>query len=263
MALIGYARVSTADQDLSLQVEKLKEYGCEKIFMEKQSGAKADRPELAKALEYLREGDKLVVYKIDRLARSTFDLHKIARELTERGIGLVFIKEKIDFSTPAGKLMFTMLAAIAEFERDLINERTREGRERAKAMGKHMGRPSQPEKQIQKALKLYQEREINGLSVKDISQMTGVPRSTIYAKVRQLRESERLKNIASSFLEQTNSVIKAQIESWVNEGQPFEVIKEKLKAYCGNDKDSLNRVLAIMHEVMDEKIEKDLENFVL
>ncbi|MGE6488786.1 recombinase family protein [Paenisporosarcina sp. NPDC076898] len=184
--LVGYARVSSVGQDLELQIEKLKEYSCERIFQEKQSGAKSDREELAKALDYLREGDKLVVYKIDRLARSTFDLHKIARQLSDRGIGLVFIKEQIDFTTPAGKLMFTMLGAIAEFERDLINERTTEGRERAKAQGKHMGRKGQDEKAVKKALKLYQDRENNGLSVNDIVKMTGVPRSTIYAKAKPL-----------------------------------------------------------------------------
>ncbi|OLO26793.1 resolvase [Alkalihalophilus pseudofirmus] len=186
MAIVGYARVSTKDQELELQLDKLKEYGCEKIFMEKQSGAKSDREEeLAKALDYLRDGDKLVVYKLDRLARSTFDLHKIAKDLKNKGIGLVFIKEQIDFSTPAGKLMFTMIGAIAEFERDLIAERTAEGRERAKAQGKHMGRIGKAEKDVQKALKLYAERVSNGLSVNDIVKMTGVPRSTIYAKVKE------------------------------------------------------------------------------
>jgi DNA invertase Pin-like site-specific DNA recombinase len=154
--------------------------------MEKQSGAKSDREELIKALDYLREGDKLVVYKIDRLARSTFDLQKIAKDLEERGIALVFIKEQIDFSTPSGKLMFTMLGAIAEFERDLIKDRTTEGRERAKAQGKHMGRKGKDEKDVKKALKLYGERESNGLSVNDIANMTGVPRSTIYAKVKEM-----------------------------------------------------------------------------
>ncbi|WP_396954552.1 recombinase family protein [Neobacillus sp.] len=186
--LIGYARVSSLGQDLELQVEKLKEYGCEKIYKEKESGAKSDRKELGKALDYIRGGDKLVVYKIDRLARSTFDLHKIARELKARDIGLVFIKEQIDFTTPSGKLMFTMLGAIAEFERDLINERTAEGRARAKKQGKHLGRKGKDEKDVRKAVKLYQDRENNGLSVNDIAKMTGVPRSTIYAKVKELVE---------------------------------------------------------------------------
>lgn len=185
MAVIGYGRVSTNGQDLSAQKEALEKYGCEKVFMEKQSGAKSDREELAKALDYLREGDKLVVYKIDRLARSTFDLHKIAKDLEDRGIALVFIKESIDFSTPNGKLMFTMLSAVAQFERDIINDRTAEGRERAKAKGTHMGRVGKPEKDVKKAVKLYQERESNGLSVNDIAKMTGVPRSTIYAKAKE------------------------------------------------------------------------------
>lgn len=137
-------------------------------------------------MDYLREGDKLVVYKLDRLARSTFDLQKIAKDLEERGISLVFIKEQIDFSTPSGKLMFTMLGAIAEFERDLIKGRTTEGRERAKAQGKHLGRKGKDEKDVKKALKLYDERESNGISVNDIAKMTGIPRSTIYATVKEM-----------------------------------------------------------------------------
>lgn len=183
--LVGYARVSTSDQDYSLQVSKLEDYGCTKIFHEKKSGKNTGRPEFQKALDYLRTGDKLVVYKIDRLARSTRDLHNIVHDLEEKGIGVVFIKEQIDFSTPAGKLMFTMLGAIAEFERDLIAERTSEGRERAKAQRKHMGRIGKDEKTVKMALKLYYERESNGLSVNDISRMTGVPRSTIYAKAKE------------------------------------------------------------------------------
>ncbi|SMQ86974.1 transcriptional regulator, TetR family [Bacillus sp. OV166] len=187
---VGYARVSTLDQDYSLQVEQLKKHGCTKIFYEKKSGKNIGRPELKKALEYLRPGDKLVVYKIDRLARSTRDLHNIVHALQEQGIGVVFIKEQIDFSTAAGKLMFTMLGAIAEFERDLINERTKEGRERAKEQGKHLGRKGQDTKEIKRALKLFAEREKNGLSVNDISKQTGVPRSTIYSKAKGEAEAE-------------------------------------------------------------------------
>jgi DNA invertase Pin-like site-specific DNA recombinase len=185
VAIIGYARVSTVEQSLDLQVDKLNEYGVDKIFKEKYSGGTADRVELNKALDYLREGDTLVVYKIDRLARSTFDLHKIVKDLQERGIGLVFIKENIDFTNSAGKLMFTMLGAIAEFERDIINERTAEGRERAKAKGTHMGRKGKPDKDVKKALKLFRERKDNGLSVNEIVKMTGVPRATIYAKNKE------------------------------------------------------------------------------
>lgn len=190
--LVGYARVSTSDQDYSLQIEQLEKYGCTKIFSEKKSGKNTGRPEFQKALDYLREGDKLVVYKIDRLARSTRDLHNIVHELDEKGIGVVFIKEQIDFSTPAGKLMFTMLGAIAEFERDLINERTKEGRERAKAQGKHLGRKGKDTKEVKRALKLLAEREQNGMSVNDIVKATGVPRSTIYAKIKELQADKDL-----------------------------------------------------------------------
>src|SRR5437763_10390172 len=182
--LVGYARVSSLEQDYSLQVEQLEKYGCTKIFHEKKGGKNTGRPELNKTMEYLRAGDKLVVYKIDRLARSTRDLHNIVHELQKKNIGVVFVKEQIDFSTPAGKLMFTMLGAIAEFERDLINERTKEGRERAKAQGKHLGRKGQDTREIKRALKLFADREQNGLSVNDISKQTGVPRSTIYAKAK-------------------------------------------------------------------------------
>ncbi|WP_282155903.1 recombinase family protein [Cytobacillus gottheilii] len=185
MALIGYARVSTVGQSLETQIELLNEYGCTRVFKEKVSGAKGNRKALHEVLDYLREGDKLIVTKIDRLARSVKDLHNIASLLEERGIGLVFLKEQIDFSTPSGKLMFTMLGAIGDFERDLINERTAEGRERAKKQGKHMGRPAQPNKNIERAMDLFDNRVDNKISVNDIVKLTGVPRSTIYAEVKK------------------------------------------------------------------------------
>lgn len=189
MAVVGYARVSTVDQSLDIQIDKLEAYGVDKIFKEKYSGGEQKgtkkREELHKALDYLREGDTLVVYKIDRLARSILDLNNMVRDLKERGITLVFIKEQIDFSTSTGRLMFNMLGSIAEFERDLINERTAEGRERAMAKGTHMGRKGKPDKDVNKALKLFRERKDNELSVNEIVKMTGVPRSTIYAKNKE------------------------------------------------------------------------------
>ena len=186
MAVIGYARVSTVDQSLDIQIEQLEKYGVDRIFQEKYSGGSADREELHKVLDYLREGDTLVVYKIDRLARSIVDLTNIARGLQERGIALVFIKENIDFSTSTGRLMFNMLGSIAEFERDLINERTAEGRAKAKAKGTHMGRKGKPSKDVEKAVRLFREREDNNLSVNEIVKLTGVPRATIYLKHKEL-----------------------------------------------------------------------------
>lgn len=185
MAKVGYARVSTKDQSLENQLDALKQAGCDKIFEEKQSGANDQRPELQRALEYLRPGDTLVVTKIDRLARSTFDLHKIVTELQGRKINVAFLKENIDFGTPAGKLMFTMLGAIAEFERDLINSRMREGREKAKERGVHLGRKGQDPKAIKRALQLYQERENNGMSIAEIVRTTGVPKSSLYAEIKK------------------------------------------------------------------------------
>ncbi len=125
MALVGYARVSTSDQDTGLQVEALKRVGCKKIFQEKASGAQRDRPELAKALEYLREGDVLVVWKLDRLARSLKQLIETVEAMGERGIGFQSLTEKIDTTTPAGVLIFNIFGSLAQFERELIRERTR------------------------------------------------------------------------------------------------------------------------------------------
>ncbi|RWZ49773.1 recombinase family protein [Halobacillus fulvus] len=190
--IIGYARVSTTGQDLETQKEILEGEGCEKIFVEKVTGTStAQRIELKKMLEHAREGDTIVVTKIDRLARSIIDLNKIVQKLNEDGISVKFVKDNMYFQ--AGEehnsmqtLIFNMLGSFAQFEADLIRERTAEGRERAKKQGKHLGRPGQSEKDVRRALKLYQEREQNGMSVNDIVKTTGVPRSTIYAKAKEL-----------------------------------------------------------------------------
>lgn len=189
--LVGYARVSTVGQDYETQKEILESEGCEKIFVEKVTGTStAPRKELQKALEHLRKGDTLIVTKIDRLARSIIDLNNIVGELVEKGVNVRFISENMEFKGDSNAnslqtLLFNVLGSFAQFERDLIVERTTEGRERAKKQGKHLGRPAQPEKEVKRALKLYAEREQNGMSVNDIVKTTGVPRSTIYAKIRE------------------------------------------------------------------------------
>jgi DNA invertase Pin-like site-specific DNA recombinase len=188
--LIGYARVSTVGQDLHTQEEILKGEGCEKLFVEKVTGTSTkQRSQLKEAMDYAREGDTLVVTKIDRLARSIIDLNKIVQELATKGVKVRFVKESMEFS-PNGTgnslqtLLFNILGSFAQFERDLIVERTGEGRINAKKQGKHMGRPGQDEKAVKRAMKLYSERETNKMSVSDISKATGVPRSTIYAKLK-------------------------------------------------------------------------------
>ena len=143
MTIYGYARVSTDGQTLAAQDAALHAAGCAKVYGEKQSGAKTDRPELAKLLRRIEPGDVLMVTRLDRLARSTRDLLNILHTLGERSIGFKSLADAwADTTTPHGRLLLTMLAGIAEFERELIKARTGEGRARAKARGVHMGRPS-------------------------------------------------------------------------------------------------------------------------
>jgi DNA invertase Pin-like site-specific DNA recombinase len=149
MALIGYARVSTRDQDSGLQISALKAAGCAKIFSETASGAKRDRPELMKALDYMRKGDVLVVWKLDRLARSVIQLADTLAMLMAEGIGFQSVTQGIDTTSAAGRLQYNMLAAVAEFERELISERTTAGLDEAKAKRKRLGRkPSMSEDDV-------------------------------------------------------------------------------------------------------------------
>ena len=139
--LVGYARVSTQDQKPELQLDALKAAGCEKVFVEKASGAQRDRPELKAALDYMRDGDTLVVWKLDRLARSMKQLIETVEELEEVGVGFRSLTEAIDTTTAGGKLVFHVFGALAEFERSIIRERTRAGLDAARARGRKGGRP--------------------------------------------------------------------------------------------------------------------------
>jgi DNA invertase Pin-like site-specific DNA recombinase len=139
--MIGYARVSTQDQNPALQLDALKAASCDRIFEEKASGAQRDRPELKAALEYMRENDVLVVWKLDRLARSLGQLIETVDSLEKRGIGFRSLTEQIDTTTASGKLTFHIFGAMAEFERSIIRERTRAGLDAARARGRKGGRP--------------------------------------------------------------------------------------------------------------------------
>lgn len=179
--LIGYARVSTQGQSLDQQRLQLSEHGCIRIFQEKVSGAKRDRPELVRMLDHVRDGDVLVVSRLDRLARSTSDLLQIAELLSTCGAGLRSLGEPwADTTTPAGRMILTVFAGIADFERSLIAERTTAGREAAKARGVRFGpRPFLTANQIAHA------RELNeaGRPVAEISKLFGVHRSTLYRAI--------------------------------------------------------------------------------
>lgn len=188
---IGYARVSTTGQDLEAQEVALQEAGCKRIYTEKVTGTStAPRTQLAEMLDQVRDGDVVVVTKIDRLARSIIDLNKIVSSLSGMGVSVHFLRENIVFTagekaSSINSLLFNILGSFAAFERDIIVERTSEGRERAKAAGKHMGRIGQPEKKVRQALELMRNRTTNGMSVADIVKLTGVPKPTIYAKLKE------------------------------------------------------------------------------
>lgn len=178
MALIGYARVSTRDQTVAAQLDALRKEDCARIFQETASGANRDRPQLAAALDYMREGDTLVVWKLDQLARSIKQLIETVEGLEKRGIGFRSLTETIDTTTPGGKLVFHVFAGLAEFERSLIRERTRAGLDAARARGKKGGRPPKLNADDLKAAKaLLADPEIN---VEEIARRLGVSSATLY-----------------------------------------------------------------------------------
>ncbi len=177
--LIGYARVSTQGQDLAQQRATLRQTGCTRIFEEKVSGARRDRPELARLLDHLRAGDVVTVTRLDRLARSTRDLLEIAERIKEAGAGLRSLAEPwADTTTPAGRMVLTVFAGIADFERSLIVERTSTGRIAAKARGVRFGpKPSLSADQIAHARQLMEQEN---RPVSEVAKLLGVHRATLY-----------------------------------------------------------------------------------
>ena len=181
MALIGYARVSTAEQNLDLQQDALQKAGCERLFTDTASGAKTDRPGLAEALAYLRERDVLVVWRLDRLGRSLAHLIETIGALEARGVGFRSLTENIDTTTPGGRLIFHVFGALGQFERDLIRERTRAGLSAAAARGRKGGR-----KPVITADKLQRAREhlANGLNVREAAARLKVSKTALYAALK-------------------------------------------------------------------------------
>lgn len=180
---VGYARVSTLDQNMDLQIDALKKEGCERIITDELSGALVNRPGLTKLKEQLRPKDTLVVWRLDRLGRSLRHLVELVNELYEQDIGFKSLHETIDTSSSAGKLTFHLFAALAEFERNLIRERTRAGMEAARARGRQGGRPQKADKdKRQLAIDLYIGRKH---SVNQICSIIGVSRPTLYKYINQ------------------------------------------------------------------------------
>ncbi|MCG1891598.1 recombinase family protein [Staphylococcus epidermidis] len=186
---IGYARVSTGLQNLDLQEDQLNQYGCEKIFNDYMSGSKSKRPGLDKAIEFARSGDTIVVWRLDRLGRNMEDLITLVNELNNRGVSFHSLEENItmDKSSSTGQLLFHLFAAFAEFERNLILERSSAGRIAARARGRYGGRPKKLNKQDLKLLKTLYD---NGTPIKTIAEQWKVSRTTIYRYLNKLNNQE-------------------------------------------------------------------------
>lgn len=182
---VGYARVSSQDQNLNLQKDALKKAGCEKIFTDKESGLLSARPGLERTLETLRKGDTLIVWRLDRLGRSLKNLIQLMAELEEKKIAFRSLQESINTASPGGKLIFHMFGALAEFERNLIRERTMAGLTAARARGRKGGRPkSLDSKKQEDAIKLYNQRNH---SVQEICRIMGISKTTLYEYLRSHR----------------------------------------------------------------------------
>lgn len=178
----GYARVSTEDQSLDMQLDAFKEFGVDEVFEEKVTGTKKDRPQLERMLDKLREGDKVVVYKLDRISRSTKHLIELAELFKEKGVEFVSIQDSIDTSTPMGTFFFTIMAGISQLERDIISDRTKAGLEAARARGRKGGRPAASQAKIDQAITLYDSKKY---TVPEITEMTGVSKTTLYKYVKE------------------------------------------------------------------------------
>jgi DNA invertase Pin-like site-specific DNA recombinase len=176
--LLGYARVSTDQQDHALQVDALRAAGCERLFVETASGARADRPELAKAMAQVRQGDTLVVWRLDRLARSLRHLIDISEEMQRRGVALKSLTEAIDTTTATGRFTFSILAALAAMEREIIVERTRAGLAAAAARGRRGGRPPAIDEAKLRAAKAM--LASNSMTASEVARQIGVSPSTLY-----------------------------------------------------------------------------------
>jgi len=188
--LIGYARVSKTEQHLELQLDALNKAGCEQIFTDKITGSKTERKGLEEALSHLRNGDTLVVWRLDRLGRSLKHLIDTLKGFHEKGIEFKSLTENIDTSTPTGMLMFHLIGALAEFERNLIRERTNAGLEAARARGHKGGRPKKGETETKRmARKLYEDKSI---TIKDICKSLRISKATLYRYVHANRPVKKM-----------------------------------------------------------------------
>ena len=190
--IIGYARVSTAEQSLDRQIDQLTTEGCERIYQEKVSGASKERPELTRLLDALREGDVVVITELSRLGRTVKGLIELVEKIHQAGADLKSLKESwLDTTSPMGKMVFTMMAGFAEMERDLIRERTAEGLKAARARGRKGGRPAIDQGQLSFALRMYDSKSC---TVAEITKATGISKATLYSYLGKRENNEAKEN---------------------------------------------------------------------
>ena len=187
MTRVGYARVSSTGQSLEIQLEKLTQAKCDRIYKEKRSGRTADRPEFQSCMNYLREGDTLIITRLDRLARSVVHLAQLAKRFEKEKINLIVIDQNIDTSTSTGRLMFNMLASIAEFENDLRTERQAEGIAKAKENGVKFGRPTKLKEQLCKAIHV---RRTEGATIGQLAKEFKLGEATIYRALKTVASNQ-------------------------------------------------------------------------
>ena len=184
----GYARCSTLDQNMDWQIDALMKEGCDRIFQEKFTGTRKDRPELLRMLDMLREGDTVIICELTRLSRSVKDLFDLVERVEKAGANIKSLKEPwLDTTTPQGRLLFTIFSGVSQFERELIRERTMEGLASARARGRMGGRPGKDKKVVEQALTLYDSR---AYSVDEISKTTGISRATLYKYINLRKEAQ-------------------------------------------------------------------------
>jgi len=187
---IGYGRISTADQNASSQEDALKAAGVDQLFIDTFTGTKSSRPELDRMKEQLRSGDTIVITRLDRLGRSTKDLLNLVSELDDQGVNLQVLEQNINTSTPDGKLFFTMIAAFAEFEREIMRSRTIDGLAAARARGRKGGRkPVMSPSKVQTVKLMYEQ----GVQIKEIAEVLGVSRPTIYRSLENTSSNPKSK----------------------------------------------------------------------
>ncbi len=215
--LIGYARISTHEQTLNLQIDALQQANCERIYKDTASGAKTEREGLQDAFDHLRAGDTLVVWRLDRLGRTLKQLIELISDLNARGIGFKSMQENIDTTTSGGKLVFHIFGALAEFEREVIRERTRAGLQAARARGRLGGRPKALDpKKAALAKSLYESRKH---SIKDICETLGISRATLYKYIESKHNESKSQPDKKKATSNNSAIFKQVVASKISEPQ--------------------------------------------